>query len=96
MDKVSLGAVSKVVDSLVSCGARSAEKYISPNLVVRASRRLFRGKIIKGNIEIVLTIGRPNYAQRYFITDCKVAGEPLPVKKVILRFPPKSKNKRHK
>jgi len=40
---------------------------------------------------MVLTIGRPNYAEREFIKLCKKAGEPFPVKKMQLKFYPKKK-----
>ena len=47
---------------------RQAVKYLSPKMVIRATRRTYKGKILKnGNIEILFTIGRPNYRERKYI-----------------------------
>lgn len=84
--------IGQVVQSLVENDAHVAVKYLSPTQVVRATRKLFDRKIVKtGNIEIVLTIGRPNFYEREFIHDCKVAKEPFPVRGIILKFPPKKR-----
>ena len=87
-DKQIKNAVSQVVDILISTEAKSAVKYLNDKLTIKASRKLFRGKIDKRNtiIQIVLTIGKPNYEAREFIKKCKKAGEPFPVKKVQLKF----------
>lgn len=78
--------VEQVINALIETRARSATKFISPKEIVRASRRRVRGRITgRGNIDIVLTIGRPNYAEREFIKACTKAGEPFPVKKIRLR-----------
>ena len=87
---------SEVIQALVTSDARTATKYLSDKLVVRATRRLY-GKTYrpsKGQLEILLTEGRPNYRERDFIRRCKTAGEPFPVRKVQLKFPPASKAKR--
>ena len=65
-------------------------KYVSEKLVIKATRR---GKYRKnGNVEIVLTIGRPNYIERKFIKCCKKAGEKFPIKKIQLKpYPKKGK-----
>lgn len=75
---------------LLDTGARKATKYLSERETVKASRRLFNGKISKrsNSVDIVVTIGAPNYEERDFIRKCKKAGEPFPVKRVILKFPP--------
>lgn len=81
--------IEAVVMALVHAGAHRATKYVGPREVVRATRRLVRGRVPRDNVEICLTLGRPNYAERKFIAQCKKAGEPLPVKKVQIKFPPK-------
>jgi hypothetical protein len=79
--------VDKVVSALLRSGARMATKFVDPKHVVRATRRRYRGRVsTKGTQEIVLTVGRPNYAERAFIARAKRASEPFPVKKVQLRF----------
>lgn len=65
-----------------------ATKYVSPKEIVRAVRKMYGKKLLakNQNIEITLTIGKPNYLERDFIQDCKKAGEPFPVKNIQLKF----------
>jgi len=85
--KYPMNAVSQAVEALLRTGAWKATKYISDKQVVRASRKTFNRKISKvGNVEIILTLGHPNYAERNFLKQCKKAGEPIPVKKVQLKY----------
>jgi hypothetical protein len=82
----------KVINALILNGARRATKYVSEKHVITASRKCWKGKINKrDNIEIVLKIGRPNFAEREFIKKCKKVKEPFPVKKVQLKFFKKKK-----
>lgn len=87
--------LTNIVSQLLESGAIRATKYISPKEIVRAVRTSYRfngRKIRKGeNVEITLTLGKPNYAERLFIKQCQKAGEPFPVKKVQLKFPPQKK-----
>ena len=83
---------NKVVDSIINNNqVKKATEYISPKLIVRAVRTTYRAYKVgtrKGdNIEINLTIGKPNYVEREFIELCQKSGEPFPVKKVQLKFP---------
>lgn len=68
-------------------GAVKATKYLSETQIVRAVRRTYGGKILKGNTEILVTIGKPNYQEREFIKLCKKAGESFPVKKIQIKWP---------
>lgn len=77
--------VLDVVQDLIGSNAVRATKYISPTLVMSATRKRYGGKFLKGNLDIVVKIGRPNYVEREFIKDYKKAGEPFPVKKVQLK-----------
>lgn len=82
----STGFANVVINTLVNSTARRAIKYISPSLVVRATRRTFRGKIAGGNLELSVTIGRPNYSERLFINKCIKAHEPFPIRKIQLKY----------
>lgn len=89
-------AVIAVLDELHGGQVHKAAKYLDTNLVVRATRPVFgpRGKkrVLKGgNFQVVLTIGKPNYEERKFIKACKKAKESFPIKKVQLKFVPKTK-----
>lgn len=95
MENLSGVDVAYVVQAIMNGGTVRATKYVSNKLIIRATRRLFQGKIAKnGEIEMVLTIGKPNYLEREFIKVCKEAGEPFPVKKIQLKLynPPKPNN----
>ena len=81
-----LDVIGAVGDSIVT-RVRSAVKYISDKEVVKATRR-FKPSKRNTREEVLLTIGRPNYAERKFIKLCKKAGEPFPVKKVQLKLYP--------
>ena len=87
--------VERTVIELLDARARSAVKYISPKQIVRATQRLGRnGRLgTRDHADIVLTIGRPNYVERKFIKACLKAGEPFPVKKVQLKYPPTKRKK---
>ena len=94
MDITLKSVISTVVDNLLETNSYKAEKYLTDKLVVRATRKSYKGKFAKGNIEILLVVGKPNFAQREFIKDCKKAGEPFPVKRIQLKALPKKNGKR--
>lgn len=79
---------NKVIDAIVnSTKVVRATEYISPKLIIRAVRKLYGKKIIaKHNIEITLTIGRPNYVERKLVRDFLKAKEPFPIKGVQLKM----------
>jgi len=93
--KIPRNAVERVVISLLECaGARSVVMFVSEHQVVKATKR-FRYPSLKtpsslrhfsNQVEVVLTIGRPNFKERKFIKLCKKSGEPFPVKKFQLRW----------
>ena len=80
-------AIVEVVNALSGLKVYSAAKYLSDKLVVRISSVRQNGKLRakNQNLQAVLVIGRPNFAQREFIKSCKKAGEPFPVKHVQLK-----------
>jgi len=65
-----------------------ATKFVGPKEIVRAVRQTYKKfKPRKGdNIQITLTIGKPNYAEREFIKKCQLAKESFPVVGVLLKF----------
>jgi hypothetical protein len=87
-----------IIATLLDNDAYQTTKYIAPNQVMRATRRVWKRKIDRRDrrIELVVTIGAPNYREREFIKVLKKAGEPFPVKKVQIRFMPKPRVKRSK
>lgn len=81
-----------VISALVQSQAKTATKYLSDKLVVRATWRTPpSGRHTRE--EVVVTFGVPNYRERDFVAACKKAGDPLPVRKVQLRAYPIKKKK---
>lgn len=68
-------------------GVIQATKYLSPNLVARATRRRYgkHKRASQRSLELVVNIGPPNYREREFIRRCQKAGEPFPVRKIQVR-----------
>lgn len=80
----------EVINSLLNSKAFKATKYVTPNKIIRVVRTRYGSKFLKGNIEMTVTIGRPNFLERKFVKLCVESGEGFPVKKVQLKFPPKA------
>lgn len=82
--------VALVIQTAVTNGAHSATKFVSPKHVVKVTQRLRHGRLLpkkNENVDFVVTIGEPNYADRLFIKAALKAKEPFPIKKILLRFP---------
>ncbi len=62
-------------------GYRKATKLLTPGLKVTACRR-HKARKNSTSVELLLTIGKPNFAERKFIRDCQKAGEKFPIRKV--------------
>lgn len=72
MEKEIIKAVSEVVVSVYdSKNIRRAVKFLSKNLTVRATKKIFRGKVRRNDIDIVLSIGAPNYKERQLLKNYK-------------------------
>jgi len=73
---------------LIHYGARKVTKYMTEKEVIKATRKLFKGKVDNQSrkVEICFTMGTPNYEEREFIKKLKKAGEPFPVKKFQIKF----------
>lgn len=86
-------AVDEVIGMIEGDVCR-ATKFLSPTTIVRAVRKVYRGKFSAGNMEIILTVGKPNYQEREFIKVCKEKKCLFPVDEVrIKRLPVKKKLK---
>lgn len=87
--------IQKVVGELViacmNIGIKKAIKYIAKDIVAKAT---YRGPRIKAyQHTVLLTLGKPNYAERKFIKDLVKAGESFPVKKIQLKLEKKNGHK---
>lgn len=83
--KINRTSLAKVTEACLELGARKATVFQSPKLIIRATRR-FKKSGRNTRDEVLLTFGAPNYAERKFIKACQKAGEPLPVRKVQLKW----------
>lgn len=84
--KVTRKSIAHCIETILEDpSVRMATVYFSESLVVRGTAR-FRPDRRTTRTEILLTIGRPNFVERRFIRMCKRAGEPLPVKKVQVKW----------
>lgn len=60
-----------------------ATLYISVKQIIRATKKRYGNKLIdKQNIEIALTIGKPNYVEKEYIKMIKKTDIPFPILKV--------------
>lgn len=82
--------IAQVVEACLEGGFRQARKYVSPELVLKATRQTKPDRRNRGQT-LLLTIGRPNYYERRFVKLCLKAGEPLPVRKIQLKTYPSGK-----
>lgn len=86
-------AMDVVIKTLIAEGAKTATKYLTQQLIVRATRRAYNKKFPMSKVEILVTIGKPNWRERDYAKTCRLAGEPFPVKKIQLKFLAKNKKK---
>lgn len=81
----------KIITELLSSKAMKATWYESPKRIVRVVRTKYDNKFPQGNIQITLTIGKPNYAERDFIKILKRDGVAFPSQQIYLKYLPKKK-----
>lgn len=90
---IEIGKISGNVIAALLCTDgpwRSATKYLDPKFVVKATHQRRPHGRDRGET-LLVTFGRPNYAERKFVKDCVAAGEPFPVRKVQLKAWPKKR-----
>jgi len=79
-----------LAEAILEGGARSAVKYFGEKTVVKATRR---GKIDKRkkHIEILFSIGPPNFNERRFIKRLKKGGKRFQARQIQITWPKKKK-----
>jgi hypothetical protein len=85
--QVKINDVANVIQALLNNDVKKVTRFISPNVTVTATRLHRPDKRSRGE-SYVVTVGRPNYANREFIKECKAAGEPFPVRNMIFQHFP--------
>ncbi len=92
--KIARKTLNDIVEILMTHpDAKRVTKYMSPLATVKGTRqgKLYRRADSRPDswgvqTTILITIGRPNYAERQFIKKAKKAGEPFPVKKYQIKW----------
>lgn len=82
---LALRACARVTEAVIFGPIKQATVYISPKLTVKATLQGDEQNNKEART-VVLTVGRPNYAERKFIKLCLEAKEPFPVKKIQLKL----------
>lgn len=85
MKDVPNAVYGQLAEAIVNGGAKKATKYLSPSLVVKATRI---GKLDRRDSRqsFIVTVGAPNVSEQHFIKICKTANEQFPVKKIQLKW----------
>lgn len=91
---IKIASVDGIILALVGHKAHKAVKYLGHSYIIRATRKLQGKKVGSGNIEILLTIGRPNVYERKSIDAAKKAGKSFPLQAIHLKYPPHSQPKK--
>jgi hypothetical protein len=86
---------AEILDWVISGKASRATKYMAKNHIIRATRTRYANKFGQGNIEITLSIGKPNFAEREYIKNV-LSKEKFPMQGVVVKLynPKKTKLKR--
>jgi hypothetical protein len=78
---------AELAECILVDGAYKATKYLSPTLTIKATRKRYKGKILKGHaIDIVFTVGKPNYEERGVIKQQKKMGVVFPMNHIPKKF----------
>jgi len=85
--------VEQLVRVVIDYDACRATKYISPNLTMKVTSKRTKSmrRMSRENADLILTIGKPNYAERLFIKGCVRAGEKFPLRNIQIKYPPKKR-----
>ena len=91
--KVTMSAFTKAIESLLRTDSRSSTVYLGSRMVVKATHQR-RPRVRDNSNTMLVTYGKPNYAEREFIKACFKAGEPLPLRKAQLKAWPKKRKEK--
>jgi hypothetical protein len=81
---------AELAEEILVGGAYKVTKYMSDKRTIKATRKRYKGKILKGDaVDIVFTVGKPNYEEREKIKRAKKAGQ-SPIE-MTMKYPPKTK-----
>lgn len=77
-------ACADIITLMLDRRLKHATKFLTSQYTVKATHRgTWDGRDSRN--EILVTVGRPNHAERRFIRLAKKAGEPFPIKKIQVK-----------
>ena len=84
---------AELAEEILVGGAYKATKYLNDKLTIKATRKRYKGKFSRSTeaIDIVFTVGKPNYEEREQIKRGKKLG--LGSIEMTMKYPSKKKNK---
>lgn len=91
MNAINAGVRKAIVDlyeRVLSTDSRQGTKYLADNLTVKFTRKSYAGKPERKNARgetYLLTVGKPNYAERKQISFLKKKGVEFPAPGILLR-----------
>lgn len=84
-------AFAQLAKKILYDGAYKATMYLDEKTTLKATRKRFKGKILKGHaVEIIFTLGKPNYEEREKIKQAKKLK--LEVVEMTVKYPPEVKS----
>jgi hypothetical protein len=78
--------IGTLVRAILAGGAIRATKYISEKQTIKATRKRYKKGVVHSAIDIVITIGKPNYLERAFIKKFKQSGGSFPIKNPQIKW----------
>ena len=87
---------AEILDWVVSGKAIKVTKWMTNNHIIRATRTRYGGKFNNKNVEITLSICKPNFAEREWLKNTQDKNVKFPLKGVVVKLynPKKGKLKR--
>ena len=84
-------AIAELAEDVINGGAYKATRFFMGGLdkkdvTVKVTRKMYKGKFLKKTVDLIVTIGPPNYEDRERIKRAKKAGETLDT---LVKFPAK-------
>lgn len=88
-------AISELAEEILNKGAYKATKFFkgldAKDTTVKVTRKLYKGRFSRKVIELLVTIGPPNYEERNKIKQAKKLGFGLV--EMTVKYPPKKGGK---
>lgn len=78
-----------VGDVVTGVKVRRATAYIGPSLTMKATAQRKQRKSGDRSVTVLVTVGRPNFAERRFIRVCQKAAMAFPLNQIQWKFWPK-------